>query len=268
MAGDTVMFSRPADHRVISVRDAGEDSTTLLLCGYFEFASPLAAVLLASLPPQVVLRKSVDAGSAGALLGLILKEAASDAPGGIAVMDKLADALFIHVLRYCLLHGQVWHGVLGALADRQLTDALLAMQQDVAGGWTIAKLARCAHMSRATFARHFTSVVGMAPMTYLTRLRMQAAHEALMEHRVTVAQAAETAGYATDAAFSRAFKRAYGSSPGSVRAGSDVENRGALKPVRRAGTGNGRSTSTRPAATTDVRLRCDDVSCSARAATD
>lgn len=220
VAGDTVMFARPADHRVISARHARDDATTLLLCGYFEFGSPLAEVLLASLPAQVVLRGNVNGGDAASLLTLIMREAVNEAPGAAALMDKLSDALFIHVLRHCLLHRQVQRGVLGGLTDPQVAQALLAMHGDVAAGWSVDKLARCAHMSRAAFARHFTGAVGVAPMAYLTRLRMQAAHAALLSRRVTVAQASGITGYATEAAFSRAFKRAYGLSPGMLRAGS------------------------------------------------
>lgn len=217
-AGDTVMFARPAGHRVISARDAGKDATTLLLCGYFEFESPLAEVLLASLPAQVVMRKSGDEGDAASLLTVIMREAATEAPGSTVIMDKLADALFVHVLRRCLLHGHMRRGMLGALADPHLAHALLAMHQNIAADWTVDKLARRAHMSRATFARHFVGVVGVSPMVYLTWLRLQAAHAALVDHRATVSQASEIAGYATDAAFSRAFKRVYGVPPGTLRA--------------------------------------------------
>lgn len=217
-AGDTVMFARPADHRVISTRNAADDAATLLLCGYFEFESPLAKVLLASMPPQVVLRSNADGSDAASLLTLIMREAASETPGSAAVMDKLSDALFIHVLRHCLLHGQVRRGVLGALTDPHLAKVLLAMHRNVATSWTVEELAQRAHMSRATFARHFAGVVGISPMAYLTWLRLQAAHAALVDHRATVSQASEIAGYATDAAFSRAFKRVYGLSPGTLRA--------------------------------------------------
>ncbi len=217
-AGDTVMFARPAEHRVISVRDAGDEATTLLLCGYFEFGSPLAEVLLASLPAQVVMRGDANGGQTAALLMLIMQEASAAAPGTAAVLDKLSDALFVHVLRQCLQQGQVQRGVLGALVNARLSQPLLAMHRDAASNWSVAKLAQLAHMSRAAFARHFTGVVGMAPIAYLTRLRMQTAHEALVSRRVTVVQASEIAGYAMEAAFSRAFKRVYGVSPGSLRA--------------------------------------------------
>lgn len=216
-AGDTVIFARPADHRVISTRQARGDATTLLLCGYFEFGSPLSEVLLASLPAEVVLRSTVDGGDAASLLTLIMQEAESEAPGAAALMDKLSDALFIHVMRHCLLHGQVQRGVLGALMNPKVAQALLAIHEKVAADWSVGKLARRVHMSRAAFARHFTGAIGMAPMTYLTRLRLQMAHEALAERRLTVAQAAEIAGYATEAAFSRAFKRVYGRPPGTSR---------------------------------------------------
>ncbi|WP_345797904.1 AraC family transcriptional regulator [Castellaniella sp. MT123] len=216
-AGDTVMFLRPAEHRVISVRDAQDDATTLLLCGYFEFGSPLAEVLLAALPAQVVMRRDTKGSEAASLLTLIMHEASGDAPGAATVLDKLSDALFIQVLRHCLQHGQVQRGVLGALADPKLFPPLLAMHGDIAADWSVDKLAKLAHMSRATFARNFAGTVGVAPMAYLTRLRMQSAHEALLNERLTLAQASEVAGYATEAAFSRAFKRTYGFSPGTLR---------------------------------------------------
>ena len=218
-AGDTVMFLRPAEHRVISVRDARDDATTLLLCGYFEFGSPLAEVLLAALPAEVVMRGRDDTkgSEAASLLTLIMYEASGDAPGAAAVLDKLSDALFIQVLRHCLQHKQVPRGVLGALADPKLFPSLLAMHGDIAADWSVDKLARLAHMSRAAFARNFAGTVGVAPMTYLTQLRMHSAHEALVSERLTLAQASEIAGYATEAAFSRAFKRIYGFSPGTIR---------------------------------------------------
>lgn len=216
-AGDTVMFLRPAEHRVISVRDAEDNADTLLLCGYFEFGSPLAEVLLAALPAQVVMHGDMSGGEVASLLTLIMDEASGDAPGAATVLDKLSDALFIHVLRHCLQHEQVPRGILGALADPKLSPPLLAMHRNIAADWSVGKLAGLAHMSRATFARNFVGTVGVAPMTYLTQLRMQSAHEALISERLTLAQASGVAGYATEAAFSRAFKRVYGFPPGALR---------------------------------------------------
>jgi AraC-like DNA-binding protein len=54
-------------------------------------------------------------------------------------------------------------------------------------------------------------------MTYVARWRMQVAMSALREERTTVGELADRLGYQSEAAFSRAFKRIIGVSPGTVR---------------------------------------------------
>jgi AraC-like DNA-binding protein len=207
---------------LVSTPDARATDATLLLCGYFEFDSPLAAVLLASLPAALLLRgpSSVGRGQQGtpaSLLGLIVAEAESEAPGATALMDKLSDALFMYAVRQCLADGSVQRGLLQGLSDPHVGSALLAMHQHPEQPWTVATLAECGHLSRAAFARRFSASVGMAPLDYLTRLRMQLAGTAISERGATVAEAASLAGYATEAAFSRAFKRTRGYPPGALK---------------------------------------------------
>jgi AraC family transcriptional activator of mtrCDE len=221
-AGDAVLFNRPQDHRLIASLDADNAATTLLLCGYFEFDSPLAEVLLTSLPAQLLLRRDPPSGSGisaapAALLQLIIVEAESAGPGSMMLMDKLSDALFMYALRQCLADGTVEQGLLTAMSDPYLGAALLAMHHDPQQRWTVAMLADTVHLSRAAFARRFVQSVGITPMEYVTGLRMQQAMSALTERGVSVAEAADIAGYATEAAFSRAFKRIHGGSPGALR---------------------------------------------------
>ena len=220
--GDAVLFNRPQDHRLIAPRNSGESDATLLLCGYFEFDSPLAKVLLASLPAQLLLRRdphsdSGESAAPSALLQLIIAEAEQDGPGAMMLMDKLSDALFMYALRQCLATGSVEKGLLSALSDPTIGPALLAMHQEPEHPWTVAGLAETAHLSRAAFARRFVQSVGTSPMEYVTSLRLQQAMSALSERGCSVAEAAEIAGYATEAAFSRAFKRIHGVSPGASR---------------------------------------------------
>jgi AraC family transcriptional activator of mtrCDE len=221
-AGDAVLFNRPKDHRLIATMDADDTAATLLLCGYFEFDSPLSAILLASLPAQMLLRHealSSDRTSAApaTLLQLIIAEATAEAPGTVVLMDKLSDALFMYALRQCVTTGTVERGLLSAISDHCLGPALLAMHQDPQHSWTVAILAEKVHLSRAAFARRFAQSVGTTPMEYLTRVRLQLAKTALTEQGTSVAEAAVIAGYATEAAFSRAFKRLHGRSPGASR---------------------------------------------------
>ena len=54
-------------------------------------------------------------------------------------------------------------------------------------------------------------------MQYVTRWRMHVALERLRADAVTVADLASQLGYESEAAFSRAFKRFIGLSPGAAR---------------------------------------------------
>jgi AraC-like DNA-binding protein len=222
-AGDAVLFHRPQDHSLVAPLDADDTVATLLLCGYFEFGSPLAEVLLASLPGQLLLRhepspRGGNTGAPAALLQLIVAEAEQNGPGAMLLMDKLADALFMYALRQCLGDGRVEQGLLRAISDPWLGPALLAVHRDPQHAWTVAGLAETVHLSRAAFARRFAQSVGVTPMEYVTVLRMQQARSALVDSGVSVAEAAAIAGYATEAAFSRAFKRMHGMAPGASRA--------------------------------------------------
>lgn len=226
--GDAVLFMRPVDHRVVSVPAASKTQETLLLCGYFEFESALAPVLLHSLPNQIILRRRegvaarTSDAAASVLLQLIVNETAVPDAGSDALLDKLADALFIFATRHCLENGRLEAGLLGALVDRQLGAALEAMHAAPLNEWSIAQLAVRAAMSRAAFARRFRCVMGMSPGRYLASLRLHMGREAL-EEGATLARAAEQAGYATEASFSRAFKHAFGRSPGAVRRRQRIE---------------------------------------------
>lgn len=221
-AGDAVLFNRPQDHCLIASLDTDGEVPTLLLCGYFEFDSPMSEVLLAALPAELLLRRASQAGRSevgapAALLQLIVAEAESNGLGAMALMDKLSDALFMYALRQCLAAGTVAPGLLTAIFDPHLGPALLAIHRDPQQPWTVAMLADRGHLSRAAFARRFVQSTGATPMGYVTRLRMQQAESALTERGSSVAEAAVIAGYATEAAFSRAFKRLHGRSPGVSR---------------------------------------------------
>jgi AraC-like DNA-binding protein len=72
-------------------------------------------------------------------------------------------------------------------------------------------------MSRSAFAERFTSLVGQPPMQYLTFWRMQVAAQRLREGGGSIAQIGFAIGYESEAAFSRAFKRQFGTSPGTWR---------------------------------------------------
>ena len=103
------------------------------------------------------------------------------------------------------------------LADPYIGRALTLIHQNLAAPWTNETLAKEVALSRSAFVERFTSAVGVPPIRYLTQWRLQAAKLNLQETRRTIAQLANSVGYDSEEAFSRAFKREFGVSPSQWR---------------------------------------------------
>jgi AraC-like DNA-binding protein len=84
---------------------------------------------------------------------------------------------------------------------------------DPARAWAIADLAAEASLSRATFARRFTALLGVAPLIYITDWRMALAREQLRDSDAGLALVARSLGYASEFSFAAAFKRHHGMPP-------------------------------------------------------
>jgi AraC-like DNA-binding protein len=212
---DVVLARRP---RLLAYGGGG--ATTRLLCGYMACDTRLARMLLAGLPSLV--RTNVRGSNAGvwleASVRYALAEARSPRPGGAGVLAKLAEVLFIEVLRlYMHEHHEGRTGWLAGVSDRIVGATLNAMHKDPAHGWTLEELARVANTSRSVLAERFQHLVGSSPMQYLTQWRMMLAANLLRNSSAPLARIAEGVGYQTDTAFIRAFRREYGSPPATWR---------------------------------------------------
>ena len=199
--------------------EGGTGPRTDLICGGIAFPDATAEALLLSLP-QLVLLRTMDGETDSRLeplARLMGAEARSQDNGRQVVLDRLADVLLVMLLRHVMRHGLVRRGLLAAIADPRLSKALAGMHSDPGEVWTLTKLAAEAGMARTAFSQRFTSVMGETPIHYLTRWRMQLADGMLRDRNLSVAQIAEQLGYATEAAFRRAFKRVRGVGPGQVR---------------------------------------------------
>ena len=111
-------------------------------------------------------------------------------------------------------------GWLRALRDPVLAPALAAMHADPGRKWSVPELSREALVSASSLDQRFRDVLGMPPIRYLTGWRMHAARSLLSSTELSVATVAHRVGYDSEEAFSRAFKRAHGISPGRWRSRS------------------------------------------------
>ncbi|HEY6132888.1 MAG TPA: AraC family transcriptional regulator [Rubrivivax sp.] len=260
IAGDAVLFPQGDAHRMASqpglqpaaggrlsdvlsrrprqLSYGGGGATTRLVCGYLACDARLARLLLAGLPPLV--RVNVRGSNAGAWLEAsvryALAEARSPRPGGAAVLAKLSEVLFIEVLRlYMNEQGEGHTGWLAGVGDRIVGAALNALHKDPARAWTLEELAREAGTSRSVLAERFQQLVGSSPMQYLTQWRMLLAANMLSRSNAPLARIAENVGYQTDTAFSRAFRREYGSPPAAWRRGQALRATARAAPDTSAG---------------------------------
>lgn len=241
-AGDAVLFPQGDAHRMTStvglppaqgarlatvlarrprrLSYGGGGATTRLICGYMACDARLAGLMLAGLPP--VVRVNLRGSNAGdwleASLRYALVEVRSPRPGGDGVLSKLAEVLFIEVLRqYMNDQPEGRTGWLAGLGDRIVGAALGALHARPAFAWTLEDLARESGTSRSVLAERFQHLVGSSPIAYLTRWRMMLAANLLRRSTAPLSHIAEDVGYQTDTAFSRAFRREYGVPPGIWR---------------------------------------------------
>ena len=106
---------------------------------------------------------------------------------------------------------------MGALRDPVLSRALAHIHRAPEREWTVESLARESGMSRSQLSARFTSVIGVPPLTYLTRWRMYRARVLLRDEQARVGEVARLLGYASETAFSTAFQREVGVAPRDYR---------------------------------------------------
>lgn len=205
-------------YEVLQHGGGGEPAT--VICGVVRFDHPAAHQLIQFLPPLITIEawSSPEAEWLQGTMRFIAAEASALRPGGETVITRLADILVIQAIRSWIVQDPVAQsGWLGALQDPHLGPAITLIHRDPAHPWTVASLADEVAMSRSAFASRFTELVGEPVMRYVTRWRMHLAATWLQEDDTPLSELASRLGYQSEAAFSRAFKRFIGVSPGAAR---------------------------------------------------
>ena len=215
--GDLALVPHGEGHRLVGA--AGVTSTTVI-CGVVRFDHPAAHHLIRLLPKVI----GVDVWSSPEIewiqstLRFMAAEARELRPGGETVITRLADILVIQAIRSWIARDPAAQtGWLGALRDQQIGRAIALVHRDPARNWTVASLAMAVGMSRSAFAARFSQLVGEPAVRYVTRWKMHAALMWLKEENAALSEIASRLGYESEAAFSRAFKRFVGISPGAAR---------------------------------------------------
>jgi AraC-like DNA-binding protein len=213
----------PKDGGLFSIHHGGAGERTRIVCGFLGCASAKGNPVLSTLPS--LLKLNVEQGGAAEWIRSTFQYAAEEVsagrPGSETVLAKLSELLFVEsVRRYAetLPDGQT--GWLAGLRDPYVARALALLHRDIARPWNVDDLGRDVALSRSALADRFIRLIGVPPMHYLASWRMQVATQQLRNTSASLAQIAEMVGYNSEAAFSRAFKKAFGTAPATWRRSS------------------------------------------------
>ena len=196
---------------------AGSGPTARVICGHYGYRTRPVHPLLDGLPALVHVSRGAARPALKPVAELLIDETAGGAPGSAPVVERLAEVLLVRTLCAWLETEAPMPGFLNAMVDRRLSRALMRIHRDFEQPLTLEDLAGEAGMSRSSFAERFKQTTGLAAIEYLGKWRMLTAGDMLAEDGLSVAEVASRAGYSSDLAFARAFKREYGVTPAEWR---------------------------------------------------
>jgi AraC-like DNA-binding protein len=211
----------PKPWREIPILRYGDGPSPLrLLCGYLQCDAMDFRPLRKALPTLLHMKtdSTAEAHWLRATIAQIVSEVDRPRTGGLSMLERLTEIIFIELLRHEILaarSGSV--GWLAALADPSLARCLALIHDDPNRDWSVPGLAKAAALSRSTLAERFEAVLGTSPMRYVRDWRLYLASIALRTTGRAMAAIGHDAGYSTEAAFNRAFSRAYGAPPAAWR---------------------------------------------------
>ena len=215
--GPGVNTSAPARYPETVFLGEQEPRVTSFVCGFLGCDRRPFNPLLAALPRLMHVR-GMSEGWLGGFIRQLTEESRLGRAGAESVLTKLAELMFIEVLRRYLEHLPAGRtGWLAGLRDEVVGRALTLLHGQPGHPWTLEELARKAASSRSNLAKRFGELVGQPPMQYLARWRIQVAANLLAQSGAKVSTIGSEVGYDSEAAFSRAFKKETGLAPGAWR---------------------------------------------------
>lgn len=242
--GDLIIITRGASHILSEPQDAvissldtivedagftgrgallvGDPETgheTQLICGHFAFDSGTKHVLLDSLPDYVHVK---DYGRASPdwldnTLKMIGSELGHDKMGGDLIALKLSEIIFTQAIRYYIENDGKSQTGLAGFTDSNIRAALIALHERPGDAWSVDDMAKIAGMSRTAFSNRFNELIGNTPLNYLMDWRMLIARQMLIDTEYPIIDIAMKAGYQSEAAFGRIFKRYFDMPPAGFR---------------------------------------------------
>ena len=206
-APSIIFFPKPMAHSFRSVDDDGAD----MVCAKVSIGNGLQNPLILGLPDILIIPIKQLVGFED-ILGLLYHEAFSDRSGRQPAIDHLMNYLSVRMYRFLMESDLIPSSAIVGMADPKISRAIEAMHLRPGHPWSLDQLAFEAGMSRARFADHFKEKVGVAPIGYLTDLRIQLAMRRLKQG-ASIKKLHRELGYASASSFTRVFQKKNGMTP-------------------------------------------------------
>jgi len=241
------IYPQVGNEHITLLRHGGGGECTRFICGYLQsdqqfdpLLNSLPALLCIRMRQGILMLETLEKSGRRirpienqreaewwhASLHYLIGEADAPGPGNRAVLARLAETLFVEVLRWQFRYAAQDHsGWLAGLQDHQIGRVISLIHALPDRPWSVDELAKEAAMSRAALAKRFVELVGEPPMQYLTSWRMHLARHLLRESTLGIGEIAGRVGYDSDAAFNRAFRRLVGTPPATWRQSNDSATR-------------------------------------------
>lgn len=211
LAEPTLLFyPRPLAHDFHNAPSEGAD----FVCATLDFDGGIKHPLVQALPPMVAL-PIAQVDGIEQTLALLFAETARVRCGQRLLADRLFEVLLLQMLRWLLDHpgsAGIQDGLLSGLSHPKLARALTGVHERPGQAWSLDAMAQEAGMSRSAFAAEFKACLGTTPAEYLLRWRVSIA-QSMLRGGASVKTVSDELGYASAAAFSRAFAQVAGASP-------------------------------------------------------
>ena len=199
-----VLFPRPQEH---TFQSEGAD----LVCAHVEFGAGMLNPLASALPGYLAVPLS-SIPELEPTIELLFKEAFGHRDGRQAAVDRLTEYFLLLLLRHALDSDLIQGGIVQALSDDHLAQAVTAIHEEPERAWTLEELGHIAGMSRARFAAHFLEIMGQTPFEYLAAWRIGVA-QSLLKKGEPLKMVAPSVGYSSAGALIRSFTQRIGIPP-------------------------------------------------------
>lgn len=194
-----------------------------LLCGFLHCEVLDFAPLQRILPKLIHIRTTGQAELAwlSAMVQQIVREVDEPRHGGLSMIERMTELILIEVLRHQMADAEKnVVQTLPVMSDAALSRCLNVIHRDPHREWTLHSLAAVSAVSRSGLVERFQAALDTSPMRYLRDWRLYLASVRLRNTSDSITQIAIESNYGSEAAFNRAFTRAYGVTPGAWRQGS------------------------------------------------